>query len=66
MDSVGERRGFALRIANDLYNFMASFTRSTPDGAFIVVPTDVIDKWFERFKRKFEFDPGFLYSADGK
>lgn len=65
-DSIGERQSFALRIANDLYTYMQSFAKSSPDGTIIVVQANVLDKWLERFKKKFLFDPGFLYSSNGK
>jgi hypothetical protein len=50
-------------IAKNLYEFMASFNKSErfthlPKDV-MVLPTDVVDKWFKKFKAKHQRDPYF-------
>ncbi len=51
-------------IAKDLYNFMASFTRQSSApfqqlGDVLVIPTNCIDKWYEKFLAKHKLNPYF-------
>lgn len=46
-------------IAKDLFNFMASFAKSTPQHDVLIVPTNVIDRWITRFTDKLKVDPYF-------
>ena len=58
---VEDRHAFAHKIASDLFQYMASF--STDNGSSteaMVVPTNVFDKWIERFDRKYSYDPNFM------
>lgn len=60
-DGVENRHAFAHKIASDLFQYMASF--STANGSSneaMVVPTNVFDKWIERFDRKYSHDPNFM------
>jgi protein Hikeshi len=61
-NAATEHRLFiAQKIASDLYRFMQSF-----DGAggnnkgHIVVPTNIFDRWFQRFENRFRRDPNFF------
>ena len=58
---VEDRHAFAHKIAKDLFQYMASF--AAPNGSSneaMLVPTNVFDKWIERFDRKYSLDPNFM------
>lgn len=59
------RQEFAKRVAMDLYRFMESFNVGQA-GNQLVVPTDVLDKWFLKFDHKFRKDPDFLMHVGQK
>jgi hypothetical protein len=54
-----ERKAFALKIAQDLFNYMHSFSTSG-DQSIMVIPTNLLDKWMERFEVKYRRDPNFM------
>lgn len=56
---VEDRFNFAHKIALDLFQFMASFSQSSQPGSMLV-PTNIFDKWMERFERKYRLDPNFM------
>ncbi|DAZ92739.1 TPA: hypothetical protein N0F65_002557 [Lagenidium giganteum] len=56
---LAERKEFALKIAMDLFNYMTSFSTSQ-DQSYMVVPTNLLDKWMERFETKYKRDPNFM------
>ena len=56
---MGAREDFAKRVAFNLFRFMESFS-SKVAGDQLVVPGNVIDRWFTRFQEKFRRDPDFL------
>jgi len=53
-----DRFAYASKVAQDLYNFMTSF--STPQQEMMVVPTNVFDRWRTRFEAKYRRDPEFM------
>jgi hypothetical protein len=55
-----DRFNFAHKIALDLFQYMTSF--SVPDSpvGMMVVPTNIFDRWMERFERKYRIDPNFM------
>ncbi|OQR83460.1 hypothetical protein ACHHYP_14674 [Achlya hypogyna] len=57
-----ERKSFAHKIALDLFNFMSSFSTST-DRSLMVIPTNLLDRWMERFEAKYRRDPNFMMKA---
>ena len=59
---VGRRLHAAHGIAKDLFNYMQSFTqRHQIDGKdYLVLPTDVFNRWMSRFERKYQRDPTFF------
>lgn len=57
---VEDRFAFAHKIAKDLWHYMASFTRDGGASCMMTVPTDVFDRWMERFDRKYRMDPNFM------
>jgi hypothetical protein len=56
-----DRLGFARLVAQDLFRFLSSYARTSPDGEILVAPTAVLDHWMRRFEEKFTRDPTFLY-----
>ncbi|GAB9475833.1 hypothetical protein Gpo141_00012911 [Globisporangium polare] len=54
-----ERKEFALKIAMDLFNYMTSFSTST-NQAYMTIPTNLLDRWMERFEAKYKRDPNFM------
>lgn len=70
-EAVEERRAFAVAIARDLWNFLGSFSQPNPqaqqlhthmqtNGEWMLVPTNIVDRWLERFNVKFSRDPNFM------
>ena len=57
---VDDRKEFAIKIARDLFLYMTSFSQQTQLGEMLVVPTDILDKWIERFNRRYSIDPNFM------
>ncbi|XP_023643337.1 protein OPI10 homolog [Capsella rubella] len=62
MDVVAERKieKLAMKVGENLFNFMQSFCGV--DGSKLVVPMDILDRWFKKFQEKAKRDPGFLKS----
>lgn len=59
------RQEFAKRVAMDLYRFMESFNVGQ-SGSQLVLPTDILDKWLQKFDHKFRKDPDFLMHVGQK
>ncbi|RYH05691.1 DUF775 domain-containing protein [archaeon] len=58
---VEDRFTFARKIAQDLFQYMTSFsTGDSTSRGMMVVPMNVFDKWMERFERKYRIDPNFM------
>lgn len=53
------REEFAKLVGVDLFRFMESFQK-TAVGDHLVVPANVLDRWFFRFQEKYRKDPDFL------
>jgi hypothetical protein len=54
-----ERKAFALKIAQDLFNYLSSFSTSN-NQSYLTIPTNLLDKWMERFEAKYRRDPNFM------
>ncbi|KAG7036752.1 Protein Hikeshi [Cucurbita argyrosperma subsp. argyrosperma] len=48
----------ALKVGENLFNFMQSFCGV--DGSKLVVPMDILDRWFKKFQEKAKRDPEYL------
>ncbi|XP_042502907.1 protein OPI10 homolog [Macadamia integrifolia] len=48
----------ALKVGENLFNFMQSFC--SVDGSRLVVPMDILDRWFKKFQEKATKDPEYL------
>ena len=57
---VDDRFAYAHKIAIDLFQYMSSFAQEPRRSDLMVVPTNILDKWFERFERKYRLDPNFM------
>lgn len=53
----------AQKIAADLFCFMQSFDTTGGAGGHMVVPTNIFDRWYQRFENRFRRDPNFFLKA---
>ncbi|KAJ4405049.1 hypothetical protein N0V85_004752 [Neurospora sp. IMI 360204] len=53
----------AQRIIKNAFNFLSSYTGSTP-GQMEVVPLKAFEEWWKKFESKVRTDPGFLERDD--
>ncbi|CAL5189911.1 unnamed protein product [Lathyrus oleraceus] len=60
LDVVGEKRieRLAMKVGENLFNFMQSFCGV--DGSKLIVPMDILDRWFKKFQEKAKRDPEYL------
>ncbi|KAJ3674108.1 hypothetical protein LUZ60_006100 [Juncus effusus] len=49
----------AMRVGESLFNFMQSFCGADAGGN-IVVPADILDRWFRKFQERARKDPNYL------
>ncbi|KAG6523671.1 hypothetical protein ZIOFF_013536 [Zingiber officinale] len=59
-DAGAEKKAerLALRVGENLFNFMQSFCGI--DGSRLVVPMDILDRWFKKFQERARKDPSYL------
>lgn len=57
----GER--MALKVGESLFNYMQSFC-GADGGGNIVVPADILDRWFRKFQERARKDPNYLKGFD--
>lgn len=48
----------AMKVGENLFNFMQSFCGV--DGNKLVVPMDILDRWFKKFQERAKRDPEYL------
>lgn len=58
-----ERKAFAHKIALDLFHYMNSFSTSR-DSSMMTVPSNMFDRWIERFEAKYKRDPNFMMKVE--
>jgi len=59
------RQTYAKKVALNLFRFMESFNQNSGQyGEFLMVPMDVLDKWFLKFGTKFKYDPNFVLNTE--
>ncbi|XP_058744783.1 protein OPI10 homolog [Vicia villosa] len=60
LDVAGEKRieRLAMKVGENLFNFMQSFCGV--DGSKLIVPMDILDRWFKKFQEKAKRDPEYL------
>jgi len=52
----------ARKIALNLYNYLQSFV-SGPTAGYMQVPTNVFERWINRFEEKYKRDPYFFMKS---
>jgi hypothetical protein len=59
---VRHKETFAKRVAEDLYVYMQSFQSDevAARNGTMVVPVNILQKWYEKFTNRFRRDPGYL------
>lgn len=60
LDVAAEKRieRLAMKVGENLFNFMQSFCGV--DGSKLVVPMDILDRWFKKFQERAKRDPEYL------
>lgn len=60
LDVTAEKRieRLAMKVGENLFNFMQSFCGV--DGSKLIVPMDILDRWFKKFQEKAKRDPEYL------
>lgn len=60
LDVVAEKKieYTALKVGENLFNFMQSFCGV--DGSKLIVPMDILDRWFKKFQERAKRDPDYL------
>lgn len=60
LDVAGEKRieRMAMKVGENLFNFMQSFCGV--DGSKLIVPMDILDRWFKKFQDRAKRDPEYL------
>ncbi|KAJ7534762.1 hypothetical protein O6H91_12G002800 [Diphasiastrum complanatum] len=48
----------AMKVGENLFNFMQSFC--TTEGGKLVVPMDILERWFKKFQERTKRDPEYL------
>lgn len=58
-----DSKNVAKKIALDLFNFLQSFDTGQAPNGWMTVPTNIFERWFQRFERKIERDSTFFLKA---
>lgn len=60
LDMTAERRieRMAMKVGENLFNYMQSFCGL--DGSKLIVPMDILDRWFKKFQERAKRDPDYL------
>jgi len=58
-----DRLNWALHLAQDLFQYLMSFSRATPQGEMIVAPVNTLKLWMERFKTRYRRNPNFVFHS---
>lgn len=64
--AVGDgKKEYTKLVARNLYNYMVSYNKSGllvngAEGEFIVIPSNFLDRWLEKFEAKYAKDPNFI------
>jgi protein Hikeshi len=61
-----DSKNVAKKIALDLFNFLQSFDTGQAPNGWMTVPTNIFERWFQRFERKVERDPTFFLKAQAE
>ncbi|KAF5749909.1 hypothetical protein HS088_TW03G00236 [Tripterygium wilfordii] len=60
LDVAAEKRieRLAMKVGENLFNYMQSFCGV--DGSKLIVPMDILDRWFKKFQERAKRDPEYL------
>lgn len=60
LDVAAEKKieRLAMKVGENLFNFMQSFCGV--DGSKLIVPMDILDRWFKKFQERAKRDPEYL------
>ena len=60
-------KAFAQKVVINLFNYMSSFNQiseqQSQQQGVMVVPTNTLSKWYDRFLKKYELDPNFVFKS---
>ena len=59
-DRRQNRLWIAQKIGSDLFRFMRSFDTGAAGPGNLVVPSNIFDRWFERFRNRLQRNPNFF------
>ncbi|KAJ9187780.1 hypothetical protein P3X46_003200 [Hevea brasiliensis] len=64
LDIAAEKRieRLAMKVGENLFNYMQSFCGV--DGSKLIVPMDILDRWFKKFQERAKRDPEYLKGFD--
>lgn len=64
LDVAAEKRieRLAMKVGENLFNYMQSFCGV--DGSRLIVPMDILDRWFKKFQERAKRDPEYLKGFD--
>ena len=63
MTNNDDRYFFAHKIAKDLHNFMSSFSADSGSSDTLIVPSNIFNRWMQRFEDKYRRDPNFMMKS---
>ncbi len=56
-------KAYAFKIAQNLFLYLNSFDQQKVAPGYMMVPTNSLEKWFDRFQRKYAIDPNFVFKS---
>ena len=57
------QKDYAKKVAQNLFNYLQSFDSNCGANNQLVVPMNSLEKWFDKFNRKYDMDPNFVYKT---
>ncbi|EAR90601.1 c11orf73-like protein, putative (macronuclear) [Tetrahymena thermophila SB210] len=69
-DKIDSQKQYAKLVAQNLYNFMMSYNNDSlvsqiqSNGNYLVIPSNFLEKWYQKFEMKYKMDPNFIYKTE--
>ena len=64
MANTDLNKEYAKKVALNLFTYLKSFDDGAQAGnGMMAVPVNSLEKWFEKFSRKYDMDPNFVYKT---
>ena len=57
------QKEYAKKVAHHLFNYLKSFDSGEGKTGQMVVPVNLLEKWFDKFSKKYDVDPNFVYKT---